>query len=59
MVRVKAMNDLPMNSEEGEKDPLGPMKALTGPYLRMGMPGVMRPRIKSLAGDDSTRVAFI
>jgi len=49
-----AMSDIQSNADGVGKDPLGVVKALTGPYLRMGMPGVVRPRIKSLGGDETT-----
>jgi hypothetical protein len=48
------MSDLHSNTDGASTDPLGAVKALTGPYLRMGLPGVMRPRIKSLGGYDTT-----
>jgi len=48
------MSDQQSNADGAGKDPLGAVKALTGPYLRMGMPGVVRPRIKSLGGDETT-----
>jgi len=43
-----AMNEQQSKADGVGNDPLGPVKALTGLYLRMGMPGVMRPRLKSL-----------
>ncbi len=48
------MTEQQSNADREGKDPLGAVKALTGPYLRMGMPGVVRPRIKSLGGYDTT-----
>jgi len=48
------MSDLRSNADGAGQDPLGAVKALTGPYLRMGLPGVVRPRIKSLGGYDTT-----
>jgi len=48
------MTEQQSNADGAGKDPLGAVKALTGPYLRMGMPGVVRPRIKSLGGDETT-----
>jgi hypothetical protein len=48
------MSDLHFNTDGAGADPLGAVKALTGPYLRMGLPGAMRPRIKSLGGYDTT-----
>jgi putative transposase len=48
------MSDLQSDADGAGKDPLAAVKALTGPYLRMGMPGEVRTRIKSSSGDDTT-----
>jgi putative transposase len=48
------MNEMKSNVEVGGEDPLGAVKALTGPYLRMGVKVGGRPRIKSLGSGDST-----
>jgi putative transposase len=48
------MSNLLSDTDGAGTDPLGAVKALTGPYLRMGMPGTVRPRIKSLGGYDTT-----
>jgi hypothetical protein len=48
------MSDLRSDTDGAGKDPLCAVEALTGSYLRMGLPGVVRPRIKSLGGYDTT-----